>query len=227
MVIESGAEVPAYEEWMANRGLQVGARVAYSTGFGGVYEGLAMNDASRGALPLIVDAGLRVIPELYIGAYGQFASVLVAENSQSCPTGFDCSAQDWRLGLQVDYHFMPRTRLDPYIGLGGGYDILQASWRGSSRVQTAAGGITGSVATNSTNRGWEFAALTLGFDYRLKDFLGVGPFLTGTVGKYNVRSGDKAITFAGKQISDAPLPEVGHATHATFFAGVRGTFNPF
>ncbi len=72
-----------------------------------------------------------------------------------------------------------------------------------------------------TERGWEFASLTLGFDWRGSDSFGVGPFLTGTVAEYNVESGKQS--FNGASV---PLPPTSPASHELFFGGVRGTVNP-
>ena len=154
-------------EYAANRGLQVGARVGYALGTGVVYSGLKLSDSSNGALPIIVDVGWRALPQLYVGLYGQFAPVFTKTNPVSCPSGFDCNAQDWRFGLQADYHFVPRSRIDPYIGIGGGYEVLHTTVSGPVAVPTPLGVATGNAHVSVVDRGWEFVALTLGFDGRV------------------------------------------------------------
>jgi hypothetical protein len=151
----------------ARRGPQLGLRVGYASGTGIVYSGLNVHDASDGALPVTVDLGWRFLPQLYAGVYGSFAPVFTKGNPLSCPAGFDCNAQDWRFGVQVDYHFLPRTRLDPYVGLGGGYEILHTNANGPVVVPTPLGNAPGNASAGIIDRGWEFAALTLGFDARI------------------------------------------------------------
>ncbi|MEO6418388.1 MAG: hypothetical protein ABIP39_03230, partial [Polyangiaceae bacterium] len=182
-------------------------------------------DGSSGAIPIIADLGWRIIPQLYIGAYGQFAPVLT-KNNVNCPDGFDCAAQSWRFGVQVDYHFIPRSRFDPYVGLGSGYEILHSSATGNVPVPTPGGAVSGFASAHSIDRGWEFANLSVGFDYRATDFFGFGPFVSASVGEYNVRTGGTMVTVGGAQVSNTFLPPVDHALHELFFAGVRGTFNP-
>lgn len=225
---QSSAEAPEpYRptSHVASTGVQVGARLGYAAGAGSVYSGLGVADASVGTLPVIADLGWRALPELYVGAYGQFAPVMLRENPQSCPQGFSCAAQNWRIGLQVDYHFLPRTRLDPYVGIGGGYEILRTHVSGTTTIPLPQGPAPGQVDSTVVDRGWEFANLTLGFDWRASKAIGVGPFATATLARYNVREGDRTVTVAGNVVPSAQEP-IDHATHAQFLFGIRGTFNP-
>jgi len=212
--------------YAARLGPQLGARIGYAAGQGVVYSGLDVSATSNGALPLVVDLGWRFLPQLYAGLYGQFAPVFLKTNPVSCPEGFSCSAQDWRMGLEVDFHFLPRLRMDPYVGLSGGYEILHTGINGTTSVPTPAGGsVPGNVDVSVIDRGWEFASLTLGFDYRIDRTFGIVPFLTGTLSAYNVHTGTQTVSVAGNQVASGPVANVEHAGHELFFAGVRGTFN--
>lgn len=225
-VVPGSSYVNAHD-WMARRGPQMGVRVGYTAGTGIVYSGLDVHDASSGALPITVDLGWRFLPQLYAGLYGAFAPVFLKNNPVSCPGDFDCNAQNWRFGVQVDYHFMPRSRLDPYVGLGGGYEILHTNVNGVSPVPLPTGGAApGHVSAGIIDRGWEFANLTLGFDARIDSMVGVGPYVSGSLNEYNVHTGTQSVTVGNTQVSNAPLPDVDHGLHELFTAGVRGTFNP-
>lgn len=223
------AEYPALgaqPDWMANRGLQLGARVGYSFGAGDIYSGLGVSDTSNGSVPVMIDLGFRALPELYVGAFGQYAPVFLKTNPASCPDGFTCSAADLRFGLEADLHVAPRTRLDPYIGIGVGYEVLRTTFEGTSPVPLPTGATAkGRVDTSITDRGWEYAALTLGFDYRLSSGVGVGPFATATLGAFDAHTGTTAVTVNGRSASNA-VSDMPHATHETFIVGLRGTFNP-
>jgi len=221
VVVQTKETEPYY---VANKGLQVGARLGYSLGAGVVYSGLKLSDASYGSIPIIVDAGWRIIPELYMGLYGQFAPVFTKTNPISCPEGLSCSSQYWRFGLEFDYHFLPRTTFDPYIGLGGGYEILHTSVNGTTTVTTPVGAVPAQVSASLIDRGWEWLAVNVGLDFRLAHWFGFGPFATATFGEYGVRTGSQSATVAGMTIP-TNVGAVNHAGHELFIFGVRGTFN--
>jgi hypothetical protein len=217
------APPPSYE---ASTGPQVGARVGYAGTFGVVYSGLSFTDATSGAIPVIIDVGWRFLPRLYAGLYGQLAPVLTRNNPVSCPDGTNCSAQDYRVGVQVDLHFAPSSRVDPYVGVGGGYEVLQSNVGGGTSVPTPAGVQPGAVNASTVNRGWEMGALTLGLDMRPSRGVAVGPFVTGTLAEYNERTGTQSVTVGAAIVQSGPVPEVNHGLHELLIGGVRGTFNP-
>lgn len=211
---------------MANTGLQVGLRTGYGGGSGDVYRGLNVRDASSGGIPIIVDLGVRALPELYAGIYGGFTPIFTKSNPVSCPNGLDCATQQWRFGVQFDLHYIPSSRFDPYVGLGGGYEILHSNVSGAVPVPTLLGTFPGNVNANIIDRGWEFANLTFGFDWRFSRAAALGPFISGSINEYGVHSGTQTVTVGGTQVSATPVANVDHGLHELFFAGLRGTFNP-
>jgi hypothetical protein len=222
------AEYPVPREspsWVANRGFQFGPRVGYGIGAGVVYRGLGVDESSNGTFPILVDLGVRALPELYIGVYGQFAPVFVKTNPVTCPDGFTCSAQDWRAGVELDLHFAPRTRGDPYVGFGGGYEVLHTQLGGNAPVPFATGAVSrGRVDSNLVDRGWEFVSLTLGFDYRVNDFFGLGPFATGTLAAFGTHTGTTDVDVNGGVVGHS-VSDVAHGMHEQLIVGLRGTFN--
>jgi hypothetical protein len=210
----------------ARLGPQLGIRAGYSAGTGIVYSGLDVSDASNGAIPVTVDLGWRFRPWIYAGLYGSFAHVFTKNNPVSCPGNFDCNSQDWRFGAEVDFHYLPHSALDPYVGLGSGYEILHTNVNGQVPVPTLAGPMTGFASAGIIDRGWEFLNLTLGFDARIADWVGVGPYVSASLNQYNVHTGTQSVTVAGMQVQNVPSPDVQHGLHELFTAGVRGTFNP-
>jgi hypothetical protein len=210
----------------ANTGLQVGVRTGYGGGTGIVYSGLQVHDASSGGIPIILDMGVRALPQLYLGLYGSWAPIFTKNNPVSCPGDLDCKTDQWRFGVQFDFHYIPTSRFDPYIGLGGGYEILHTDVSGAIPVPTPLGSFPGNVNATIIDRGWEFANLTFGFDARLSRAVGLGPFVSGSLSEYGVHTGTQTVTIAGNQVSATPVPNVNHGLHELFFAGLRGTFNP-
>jgi opacity protein-like surface antigen len=224
VVVEEG---PAYERWQAGRSFQAGARVGYAFGAGSVYSGVSVSDNSGGAIPVIVDLGARVNPMFYIGVYGQFAPVFIKSDTATCPTSFACQTENWRFGVQADFHFMPQVRWDPYVGLGAGYEILHNSISGAVTTTgpgPAGASVTSLVEQSTTNRGWEYGAITLGADFRFDRHTGFGPFFTFTMGEFNVRTGYTTVNTAGLTTKTGPA-DVDHTLHEYFIFGGRGTFN--
>jgi hypothetical protein len=209
----------------ANRRLQAGVRVGYAAGTGIVYSGLSVHEASSGGIPVIVDLGWRFLPQLYAGVYGQFAPIFLKNNPVSCPGDADCNAQDWRFGLEVDYHPLPRMRLDPYIGLGSGYEILHTNVHAAVPVPTPAGTMIGTASAGIIDRGWEFVAITLGFDARINREVGIGPFVSASLNEYGIHTGTQTVNVVGMQ-NTTPTADVSHGLHELYTAGLRGTFNP-
>jgi opacity protein-like surface antigen len=220
----SGRAANFWEHDGTRTGFQAGVRVAYTDGVGVVYKGVHLSDASSGALPLLVDVGWRIAPELYVGVYGQYAPVFLKTYALTCPSGSSCTAQDWRFGVEADYHFLPRSTLDPYVGLGVGYEILHTSLRGVTLVQQGGTFMVATVQESFTDRGWEFVSLTAGLDWRFCESLGAGLFVLGTLGEYNVQAASGTATTSTQQdtLSFAPIPI---APHALAFVGLRGSFN--
>jgi hypothetical protein len=206
-------------------GVQVGARVGFGVGTGSVYKDFGVSEGSNGFVPVVVDVGARVIPELYIGAYGGWAHVIPKTNQTSCPEGYSCSVNDWRFGVEADWHFMPRVSYDPYIGLSTGWDILHNSVSGSTQLPTPAGLAPANVEANVTDSGWEIVGLHLGADFRLGRALALGPFFTATLGRYTNRTGTTTVS-VGPQSQSKDAPDVEHAMHEYYMLGVRGTINP-
>ena len=218
---------PTPERYAAEPGLQLGARVGFTAGAGSVISGIPVTEASSGAVPVIIDAGWRIRPEIYVGAYGQIAPVLLRENPETCPQGFNCSARNWRVGIQADLHFLPRSRLDPYAGVGVGYEILHTTVNGTAPIPLPTGAtVPGQVESSVVDRGWEYGNVSVGFDYRISNVVGLGPFATATLAQYNVRESSRTVTVAGNEVSAGTQGPIDHTLHAQFIVGLRGTFNP-
>ncbi|HEX4447317.1 MAG TPA: hypothetical protein VH044_11300, partial [Polyangiaceae bacterium] len=103
--------------------------------------------------------------------------------------------------------------------------ILHTNANGPVVVPTPLGNAPGNASAGIIDRGWEFAALTLGFDARINDVVGIGPYVSGSLGEYGVHTGTQSVTVAGTQVQNAPSPDVNHGLHELFTGGVKGTFN--
>jgi hypothetical protein len=86
------------------------------------------------------------------------------------------TASDVRVGFEVLWHFAPGSAVDPWAGLGIGYEWLNFS--------APVGTTTVSVGV----RGFEFVNAQAGLDFRLGQLFRVGPYVMGTLGQYSVGS---------------------------------------
>lgn len=221
----AAAEAPSPTNGRASgSGLQVSARLGFGGGVGDVVKGIAITDAAKYAVPVEVDVGFRLNDHWYGGVYGQYSFVAAKEYERTCPAGFDCSFADYRIGVAAEYHILPSRRFDPWVGLGFGYEWLKASTSGSLALPVGPGGalVPGKVQADVTDRGFEMANIQVGGDYRLSRWFSVGPALTLTYARYNVRSGSNTVTVGG-MIMEQSL-KASHANHGLILLTLRGTF---
>jgi outer membrane biosynthesis protein TonB len=182
--------------------LYLGARLGF-----GLFLGKATGDDPAlvdfsNKIPIWLDLGYRITPSLLVGLYGQ-----IAPSTMKCPDQFFCSgATVMRFGAQVQYGFSPEASFAPWAGLGIGYEIASGSLK--------TGGIEGSF----TVKGVEFLNLQAGADFMVSKAVGVGPFLSFSLGRYS--SGDFEI--AGTTDTGGIAKK---EFHEWLVLGVRGAFS--
>ena len=208
------------------QGFELGGRLGYGIPMGKVSDmGTGNNDLSSvisGMVPLQFDIGYRVIPNLMVGGYFMYGFGITGDDLQKlCDAGetfgadVSCSAHDIRLGVQAHYHFLPDQTVDPWLGAGIGYE-----WLGFSVEQSALGQ---SSTASVTGHGWEFVNLQGGVDFGLAPGIGLGPFLSLSVGQYDTSS--SSCDGDGCTSSDSRSNDIDKkALHEWLTLGVRGTF---
>jgi hypothetical protein len=183
---------------------ELGARAGYALPLGSALDGVKLGTVADGQVPLWIDAGLRLDPHWYVGAYGQIGYVLPADGL--CAAGASCSGTDVRIGLQAQYSFLPAARLDPWIGVGAGYEWLHVSES------------LGERSIGATLHGFELLNLQAGADYHVSNGLSVGPFAALSFGQY----ANEAISAGGLERS----PSIGNpSVHEWLTLGLRGRFD--
>ncbi len=171
----------------------------------------SMSDNFKYQVPIWIDAGYMVTPNLMLGVYFQYGFVGIkqgAANSNNtltlCDAGASCSAHDIHYGIQAQYFFMPWQPVNPWLGLGIGRESMSFS-------ETAAGQtIDGSLS------GWAFATLQGGLDLGVADGFGLGPFVSLSLAQYSSvheQQGDVG--------ADINVPT---SMHEWLTFGVRGAF---
>lgn len=205
LALSSSATAQSTEAAKSEYGLAFGIRSGYAIPFASAYSNSKLSDNIQGMIPIWLDAGFRFSPYVYLGAFFQYGFGILPSNA-NCSGGVSCSESDVRLGINVHYHFLPSGRVDPWLGIGTGYEWLNASVSG-----------TGGSASGSL-RGWEFANVQLGTDFTLSRIAAVGPFVGLTIAEYTTSE----VTSGAVSVS-AEIPN--KTVHLWLMFGVRGQFN--
>ncbi len=225
------------EDAHAQAQFEMGARLGYGFPFGALDAtppgGNPASERMRrlliGQVPLWLDVGVRLQKQFFIGGYVQYGIGILPKNvSDECNTlqtevdaaggTSTCKGFDTRLGAEFLYHLMPTGDVDPWLGVGIGYE-----WAGESIGFDAQGQ---SINTTVKAHGFEFLNFQAGFDIPATETVGIGPFLMFTLAQYsNVSVGctGSVCTDAGFT-SDISQEIKGKALHEWLLFGVRGTF---
>jgi hypothetical protein len=179
----------------------IGARLGYGIPMGkivdaGGVQGEKLSEWVSFQVPLWLDLGFLITPNILVGAYGTFG--LVKTSDDFCGDS-DCSGNSYRFGVQAQYHISPAESVNPWVGLGFGYEVLNIK----REVKEAFGG-------------WEFANIQAGADFKLSDGVGLGPFVSFSLDQYRAYSRD------GDAVEIDQLGD--KALHQWLTLGVRGAF---
>src|ERR1700722_18599366 len=211
-------------------GWEIGLRASYALPFGNVLDDGVLNASSmlvsnpepitqlvKGAVPLRLDAGYRWTPHLFVGAFFQYEFLVTndactATHTLLCNNGnFTHTGYDAVLGASAQYHLLPSQQLDPWLGVGAGFE-----W--------ATVGSTSAGDAHYSMNGW-LIDIDVGADYRVGPALGVGPFVSLGLGEYLSagktywRNIDGPVAAGGAEsVSDKAL-------HGWVTLGLRGLFD--
>jgi hypothetical protein len=185
----------------SDKKLILGARMGFGIPIGKV-NGYATVDISHsvvGEIPLWLDIGYMVTPDVMLGAYGQFAPLV----TRNCDTGASCRGSNVRVGIQAQFLLSTVEKVNPWVGFGFGYEILSLDER-----------LTGDEVTASA-RGFELAHLQAGVDLRVTPALGIGPFVGYSIGQFSRATTSNAVGSTSRDL-------VNPVMHEWFEFGVRG-----
>lgn len=201
-------------------GFAVGLRAGYGLPLGnavGAEEGEDANklsDAVSGVIPLQLDVGYFINSHLYLGGAFQYGfGFLPEDSSESCDVeGVSCSVTQLRFGLNLAYHFAPDATVNPWVGVGVGYETL------TLKVSGEANGV--SASASNTAKGFEFANAQGGIDFALSPTFSVGPFVTFTVAQYASNS-VSVEGIPGEELEEGSQDIENKAIHSWLYGGVR------
>jgi len=159
---------------MKPSGFGLALRAAYAIPYGTAKDGppsAALSGIMPGAVHIGIDLGYFLDPHFYLGAYFTYGfSIGDSTVGSACADPeASCSATPIRLGIGARWHFLPKEMLDPWAGLGLGYEIVNVTDANSGQSESL--------------NGFE-GMLQAGVDYKPKPFYGVGPFIESSLGHY-------------------------------------------
>ena len=192
------------------QGLELGVRTGYGIPLGKVADDATgdMNEVVDGVIPIWLDLGQRVSPDLMVGVYGMYAfGVLDGELRDNCDKqSADCSAHDIRAGIELHYHLLPDQTVDPWIGMG-------ADWEWFNLSVSQAGDDYSATATGPN------LTLQLGLDVKPSgSIVAFGPFASFSFGEFIDRS------CSGPGLSCSSPDD--KSMHNWLMVGVRATVQP-
>jgi hypothetical protein len=147
-------------------------------------------------VPLWLDLGARIGEHVYVGPYGVFG----VGNDGSAVSVCGCAILYGRAGLNALYHLRPSEVVDPWFGVGVGFEGLVIDGADSSP------GVTG----------WE-SDVEAGVDVRTASGARVGPFAAFSLGQFD----SPGTYFRGDNNTPMPAPS---ALHEWLTLGVRVVF---
>lgn len=141
-----------------------------------------LSDLTEWRAPFWVDVAYRVSQGASYGVYAQFG---VGKTGDGCQG--KCDWSDIRLGAQGQWRLNPDGSVDPWLGLGLGYE-----WLSYQTLTLLDVGIVDEETGNQTliaNRTTELIGgpelmLQAGLEFRVEDSLVIGPFVTASLGQY-------------------------------------------
>jgi len=140
------------------RAVELNVGWGYTQGFGDVAESEgAIQDEAASGTAFSVGLGYRINPTWMLGGYGEGAFYRPDQGSVLDRTHYGASA-----GVQVQYHFSPFAKLDPWIGFGSGFRSYFVDSRSEGR---------------KTLLGFDVARAQVGVAYRVRHGWSVTPVL--------------------------------------------------
>lgn len=202
---EPSYDGPSGDAPPARVGFQIGIRTGVAVPLGNVYDGAKMSDTWGVQIPLVVDIGGKISRNVFLGGYLGFGF-----GGAGGVTGNDCERRNrscgafrFDLGFMFQYHFIPDGSVNPWLGLGLGYELNQIGiGNGNATTTTSYGGVN-------------FLQFLFGIDFRINRTVGLGPFMGFSVGQYLSGS-------AGAGSGNIPNKSV----HEWFSLGFRVVFFP-
>jgi len=179
-------------------------------------DGDSMSRDFAAQVPIFVELGVKLHPMIFLGGYTSLSlggASSTFDDAQGCGKGGrSCLSSSLRVGVEVQVHFQPDQRIDPWAGYGIGIE--------SSSVSASGGG---SPEASESFTGIELARLAGGVDFRLTPLFGIGPYAELAFGTY---SHAHVEGYEGQAVKTGDSDISNSALHVWPTIGVRGVFFP-
>jgi hypothetical protein len=187
---------------------ELGARAGVSFPFGQASAGKNLSDLVGPAFPFTFEAGVRLFGRYELAAVGQYAIGTVNSTSSSgCYTGSNaCTSSIGQIGVEFLYHPLGLARIDPFIGVGLGYEWLVVRATVQKKNYDLALG------------GWNWAVVQGGVEFPVGKLFRVGPYALVSVGQYV--ASDYTVPTANGPVSGSS-PIANPAVHLWLSVGIR------
>ncbi len=197
----------------AHRGFQLTLRTGLAVPLGSVSAATPMSDAFSVQVPLLMDVGWKPIPQLFIGVFvGGVVGGAAGQVALTCERlGVNCVGLGFRGGILAEWNVRPGENINPWFGYGFGYELAGSS------------GSKGRTSISNSVRGFEYAHLLGGVDFRLQEYFGIGPFVDAALGSYDVAESE---TNRGGLVVKRGGAIVDQAIHLWLTFGVRVVLLP-
>lgn len=178
-----------------------------------------LSDLTPVRVPVWVDVGYSVTGALTLGAYGQ---VGFGGSGDACLQ--DCDWSDIRIGAQAELRLLPGAPVDPWLGVGLGYEWLSYRQLLAGQIPDAAG-VPQDFQVRVTERfGGPELLLQGGIDFQVEDALRIGPYASATLAQYLTDSYSCQPDIEGACPSGTSID--GASFHSWIGFGVRGAYTP-
>ena len=174
-------------------GLEIALRTGFTLPFGSIdgSPSSSLSDGFTGFVPIGAELGWRFTPNLFAGMSGSYAFGL----AKNCPSASSCSGHDASFGIELRYHALPDDRIDPWFGLGAGYE-----WFSTSNT-------IGGTTLDANADGVEFVHAQLGTDLQTSRNVHVGPFIQFSLGQYRLVEFSSGGSTTRREIANKVLHE--------------------
>ena len=161
--------------------------------------------------------GVKLSAPVYLGGYAGLWTGAEGDDAYTgglCSDGashnVDCSAESTRLGLEIQYHFIPDGFVNPWLGYGLAYEWAQENIDDH----------VGQRSERSRVEGMQYGRIQGGLDFRLGKVVGLGLYLQTEIGRYTRASTE----IDGQETHSGGIART--AIHGWYGSGVRLVFFP-
>jgi hypothetical protein len=177
-----------------------------------------LSDLTPWRTPVWVDIGYTLSGALTVGAYGQ---VGFGASGDACIQ--DCDWSDIRVGAQAELRLLPGAAVDPWLGVGLGYEWLSYRQLLSAQVPNGQGDLVDTTVRATESFGGPELMLQGGIDFQVEDALRIGPYASATLAQYLT---DSFSCQPAEDLCPSGSSIDGAAFHSWIGFGLRGAYTP-